>query len=91
MRHRKKTELVAELAGKLVLDRRAGVEPCERGWLPRRRLEALIEVDRLYLNQIVSRLRRHFERLGFVDYPSVVEARGRTGEIRLGVPEVDIA
>jgi hypothetical protein len=91
MGHSKKAELVAELAGKQARDRRAGVDPLERGWLTRQRLEVLLEVDRLYLNQIISRLRRHFEKLGFIDYTAVVEARGRTGELRLGVPRVDIA
>jgi len=75
LRGHRRAELLAELADKLVQDRRRNMDAKDQGWVSRSRLCRALDVEQAHLNSILHRLRRSLELLGFADHSEVIESR----------------
>lgn len=68
----------------------AGVPPAEQGWVYHDELARMMATERTHVNVAIHRLRRQLEDAGFVDAPSCIERRLSSGQLRLGIAELEV-
>jgi hypothetical protein len=68
----------------------AAAPPAERGWLDRDALCRMLATDLNKLNVEIHRIRKQFEALGVAGAAGIVVRRPTTGQIRIGVPRVEV-
>ena len=86
--HRSHHYLLVTLARARLAD--ADAPEVDRGWLAREDLCRMLAIDPQRLSVEIYRARRQMTGLGLAGGAEVVERRGATGEIRLGVRSVEV-
>ncbi len=83
--------LLLELARVVLDDRQAGLDCNEVGWVGRNELAAKLGLDSVqHLNVFINRLRQQLSDCAIANARSIIEARRRTGNVRLGLSRVEI-
>lgn len=70
---------------------RAGLPVAEHGWVHRLELESMLRVDGNYAKVLVHRARRQAAEGGLACAPWLVERRLLSGQLRLGVADIEIS
>ncbi len=88
--HRAYHELLLVLAEARLRDRAAGFDEDECGWLYSNELAKAIAADVGKVNVDVYRLRQQFDLAGILEAHRIVERRGTTRQLRIGVRQLEI-
>ena len=78
------------LARQRLSDAAAGVSDAEQGWIWPDALAKMLGSTQNHLNVSIHRIRKEFAALGVFDGAAVVERRGGTGPVRIGVYQLDV-
>lgn len=76
------------LARQRAEDASQGVSPIEQGWLHTEDVCRMLRMDRATVNQRVFRARQHLAKTGMITAADVIERRAHTGQMRIGLNEV---
>src|SRR5262249_4752869 len=68
----------------------ASSSPAERGWVDREVLCRMLATDPRRLNVDVFRVRKQFADLGIHGAAGIIARRPGTGQLRLGIPRVEV-
>ena len=78
------------LARQRLADASASIPDSEQGWLWPDNLARMLGCTPNHLNVSIHRIRKEFAALGVFDGAGLVERRGGTGPVRLGVRQIDV-
>ena len=89
---RERNYLLLTLARERIADQQGGeLEEADQGWIDQERLIGMLGLSsNQQLNMDVFRVRKEFDKAGIVDAAQVVERRGASKELRIGVAELTV-
>ena len=83
-------QLIGALGRLRAADRERGVDDFDAGWIDHPALQERLGCTRNFVNVNVHRARKQLEKLGFIDAACLIERRARSGQLRLGVRDIEI-
>lgn len=91
MAHRAHHDLLLTLARARLEDTQRNTTPIsEHGWLYQEEVARDLKIRQLHFNMAIHRARAQFREAGFVDAEDLFERRRGSGQIRIGVPVIEV-
>lgn len=91
MTHRAHHDLLLTLARARLNDVNDGELPVsEQGWVYQEEIAKELKIRQLHFNMAIHRARAQFREAGFVDADDLFERRRGSGQIRIGVPSLEV-